>query len=62
MIIMQKNLCNVYALLFTHVSMQVLSELKADDLPYVPFNDELEAPPTSTEPPSGMNKMYLLSF
>ena len=36
--------------------MQVLSELKADDLPYVPFNDELDAPPISTEPPSGMNR------
>ena len=42
--------------------MQVLSELKADDLPYVLFNDELDAPPTSTELPSGMNKMYIYSI
>ena len=53
---------NVYAFLFIHFSTKVLSELKADDLPYVPFSDELDAPTTQTELPSGMNKRYCSNF
>ena len=41
--------------------MQVLAELKADDLPYVPpFNGMGDALPTSSVTPTGMNKICSL--